>query len=173
MAMNSATADDTRPRRSRGLGWLWLLLLLAAAALVLAYFLTRGDDGGSTGGSGGSGASSGATLTAGGANVLGSVGNLARFRGKAVDADGIRVQEAVNDKGFWLGTSKQNRVFVEEEFDGPAPVTVQTGDTVSFTGTIEKNIEAEAYGVRASEGAAQLRRQGYHVRVKGSDVKVG
>jgi hypothetical protein len=80
------------------------------------------------------------------------------------------VEQVVDAKGFWVGSASTARVFVQITGE---KARVRSGDHVSFTGALERNSGAPAtYGVRASEGAALLRRQGYHVKVQASRLTV-
>jgi hypothetical protein len=160
--------------------------------LLLLLLLLRGcdDDDGSANGPGattaeqttdGSGNGAGSadggagTLLAGDQDLLaalaGGAGGLEAFEGKDAKGDGVTVQELVNETGFWVGTSDTDRVFVEIEDEGGSPIDAKKGDRVSFTGVIEKNLEAETYGLRANQGAQQFRDQGFHVQVQAGDLE--
>jgi hypothetical protein len=162
---------DRDSRKRRGLGLLLALaLLLVLVILVLVKACGGDDDNGSSGGSGGAAAGS---ITAGGKDLIGAAaaGSIAYLDGKTVSANGVAVQSVVNETGFWVGTSETDRVFVETENAGDGTsLDLTAGDTVSFDGAIEKNLEAETYGLRAGAGAEQFRKQGYHVRVQADGV---
>jgi len=186
---------EPEPERRRRRGGLWWVVALLLLLLVLLILLLRGcgdDDDGDSGGaggaatteetSGGSGGSGGAeggagSLVADGQNVfveiLGGPGALEGLNGKDVEGTAVTVNEVVNEAGFWVGTSEDDRVFVEIEDDGGASIDVKKGDTVSFTGVIEQNLEAEKYGLRDEQGAQQFRDQGSHVQVQAGDLKQG
>jgi hypothetical protein len=162
--------DDRGSRKRRGLGWLLALALVIVIAILLLARSCGGDDD-NNGSSGGSAAVG--TIMAGGKDLLAQAsGSLSGVSGKSVSANAVAVQSVVNDSGFWAGTSKTDRVFVETEATGSGTkLGLQPGDKVSFDGTIEKNKEAETYGLRANQGAQQFRNQGFHVRVQAKDVK--
>jgi hypothetical protein len=167
--VSATTPPDDRPRKRRGLGWLLALaLLLVVAILLLARSCGGDDDGGSSSG----GDAAAGTIVVDGKDLLTQTDSLAAVSGETVSANAVAVQSVVNDSGFWVGTSEADRVFVEVEDDGSGTdLGLQAGDEVSFEGTIEKNDEAETYGLRAEQGAQQFREQGYHVRVQAGDVE--
>jgi len=185
-----------RPRRRRGLWWILGLLLFVLLLILLLRGCGDDDDNGSgaggatteqtdggsgdtgdTGGDSGDAEGGAGSLTSDGQNVfaeiLGGPGALEGLLGKDAEGTSVTVQEVVNEDGFWVGTSEEDRVFVEIEDDGAASIDVAKGDTVSFTGVIEQNIEAETYGLREEQGAQQFRDQGAHVQVQAGDLKQG
>ena len=126
-----------------------------------------GEDDGSDDGEGdGEGESEGGSVSFD--EVLGaSGGSLAEWDGR----DDATVQSVVQDAGFWLGSGDDERVFVEiEDETGLDELGLQDGDTVSFTGVVERNIEAETYGLRGGD-AELFKRQGAHVRVQAADIE--
>lgn len=193
--MAAREPDRERHRRS---GW---APLVAAAALVVAILLLivygcdngskkSGNDGattaaivGTTGASsdapGGGAAGGPAKLVAGTQDLL-LLAKPGRSLSDAADAGAVKaksvvVQEVVDHSGFWVAaspTETTDRVFVEVEKRGLTKVKLQNGNHVSFTGTIEKNLEAETYGLRANQGAALFRKQGYHVKTQASKLTV-
>lgn len=79
------------------------------------------------------------------------------------------------DEGFWVGTSDEERVWVQLTGEaGESPYQVKEGDSVDFEGTVVAHDEtfAEEVGVDAAEGAEQLNAQGAHLEVVKSDVRL-
>jgi hypothetical protein len=107
-----AVAARGGERRRGGAGWLkWLLplLLLAALAVLLIALLSGGDDKSATAGSGAAG-----TLTAKGTELRGSdPGTLTGATGQRATGNDVRVLSVERGSGFWVGTSQQDRTFVE------------------------------------------------------------
>ena len=172
---------EGRRRRRRGLGWLWpLLALILLLLLVLMLVRACGDDDDGDGGAGG-GATTAQTDDGGGASGSGTVsgdellaasgGSLAEFAGRDVEITDTGVLSVVQDAGFWIGSGDDERVFVEiEDETGLDELGLQEGDTVSFTGTVEENLEAETYGLTGDD-AAMFREQGAHIRVQAADIE--
>ena len=145
------TAGDGGPRRKRG-GWLWwllgLLALLLLGALLLGLF--NGDDKKSSSAkqsaektaapSGGAAAGAG-SLVVGGTSLLPVPSSgLADYEGQPATGKDVTVQSVVKDEGFWVGSSKQDRVYVEfggdvgtNENQGFEP---KVGDHVNLTGPV-------------------------------------
>jgi len=91
--------------------------------------------------------------------------------GDHADATGVIVQSVVTRNGLWVG-SRTLRVWVE--LVGPLrPLNITAGDRLRFTGTVIANGSAypDRAGVRGP-GAAILNRQGAHIDVKTTDVRV-
>ena len=120
-ASGARTADGAgaAPRRRR-LGWLWALLGLLALGLIIAALagaFSSGDGGGKKASAGAAGAS----LAAGGTTLLPPpAGGLKPLVGKTAKADDVVVQSVVQNadnpdalEGFWVGSSKTDRVYVE------------------------------------------------------------
>jgi hypothetical protein len=163
------------PNRRRSLWWLIALALLVLLAILL---LSRGcgddDDSGDGGGSttATSAESASGALVADDENVLEHVNNepLLDLAGEDVSANAVVVQSVVNAGAFWIGTNQQSRVLVEVEDDDEVTIILQAGDTVSFDGTIEENLEEETYGLRLEKDIQQFRDQGAHIRVQAGDL---
>jgi hypothetical protein len=186
-----AIQGDPNPYRRRfGGWWLALLALIVLAILALVVYGTggkkkSGNHGattaavvGTTGEVGaapaGGRAGGPGTLAVGSQDLLALAhggGSLSGAAGTgAVKAKAVQVEQVVDAKGFWVGSGAIARVFVRITGTNPR---VRSGDHVSFTGALERNAGAPAtYGLRASEGAALLRRQGYHVKVQASRLTV-
>ena len=172
------------PPRRRGIGWLWplLALQLLVIALLLLVRACGEDDDGQTGatntaqaepatGGAGAGDDPSGTLTAGGEDVFAAAdASLERLDGD-VEGAGGEVVSVVEDAGFWVG-SQDARVFVEvEDETGLDELGIEEGAVVDFSGQMERNDEAETYGLRG-EDAALFRAQGAHVSVQAADVVV-
>jgi hypothetical protein len=118
------------------------------------------------------------TVTSGGDNLLGGAGTAASLRnhdGDEAVGRAVRVQSVPADEGFWVGTSAQDRLWVQlTGTRGESDYKVKEGDTIEFTGTVTpaaKGFAAET-GLTAAEGAEQLTTQGYYVAVPASSVKL-
>jgi hypothetical protein len=172
-------ATESEPRR---------LVAPLVLALVLLLVLVPGcgggdDDSGSGGGAATEQADTGGGSTAGGpgtlisagqdvfAEVLGGPGALEGVRDMEVVGTSVAVHEVVNERGFWIGTSEEDRIFLELEGTG-APA-VKAGEKVSFSGVMEQNLGAETYGISEEGGAQQFRDQGLHVQVQAGDLEKG
>jgi hypothetical protein len=193
-------ANDPNPFRRRRPGLVWWLWALAAVVAVVVFALLvkscsddAGDDGSGTGAQGSTAAIVGTTglsgdapggtqaggpgsLRAGSRDLLGLAragGSLAAAAdGGTVIGKGLRVQRRVDHTGFFVGPSASHSVFVEVEKKGLTKIKLARGDTVSFTGTLERNLEAETYGLRAGQGAEQFRAQRYHVKTQADQLSV-
>lgn len=111
-------------------------------------------------------------LTAAGQSVLplsGASTTLSQYAGKAAKARAVRVQSVPADEGFWVGSSKADRVWVQ--LSGAAaesPFKVKPGDHVDFDGG--KLVPTAAgfpaqVGVTGAEGARQLVAQKQHIQL--------
>jgi len=117
------------------------------------------------------------TVTAAGTNLLGAASVAALSAQDTQQAVGraVKVQSVPADEGFWVGTSEQDRLWVQlSGTRGESDYKVKQGDTVDFTGTVTKAASdfATKAGVTAAEGADQLTQQGYYVSVPASSVKL-
>jgi len=156
-----ARAVGDEPHRKRRMGWLWwlvgLLAVAAIAALLLGLFggdddpktssKPAGQSGQSAGSSNGGGTAAAGTLAAGGTTLLpvpsGGLGGAAGqdAQGRAVVVQSVvKGQEDPNAlEGFWVGTSKQDRVYVEWGGDvgtDEADYQPKVGEKVNFTGPV-------------------------------------
>ena len=171
-ARAAGTGGDRRKKRG---GWLWwvlgLLALLLLAALLLGLFSGDDDDAkkpanqttqptpepaGGTAGQAGAG-----TLTARGTSLLPvPAGGLAEFETETATGQGVTVQSVVKDEGFWVGSSEQDRVYVEyggdvgeDEAQGFEP---KVGDKVDLTGEMRPAPADPAQTLNLPEQDAQL-----------------
>lgn len=100
---------------------------------------------------------------------------LAAFSGMAASGTRVRVESVPADEGFWVGSAKDDRVWVQ--LTGPAgesPVEVERGERVSFRGTVTDlpdGFAAENDMTRA-EGSALLAAEGQYVAVPRSELTV-
>ena len=95
-------------------------------------------------------------------------GDLTGLRGERVVAWQARVLTVPADEGFWIGTGRNNRIWVQLTGPPPeSPYTVLPGDTVSFTARFVPHGAgyARRVGVSAAEGSALLTRERQHVDV--------
>lgn len=184
------TTGDGGRRRKRG-GWLWwllgLLALLLLGALLLGL-LGGGDDdetetaqptrsteaapaaGDSTGAAGGSaGAVAGGSLTARNESLLPvPADGLAAYGTETATGREVTVQSVVKDEGFWLGSSQQDRVYVEYGGDVGANenqgVEPAVGDKVNLTGPVRPAPENPARTLNLPEqDAQQVTEQGAYI----------
>jgi len=109
------------------------------------------------------------------ADGVGSDGDLTLLTGRRVVARRVRVLTVPADEGFWVGTGRSNRVWVQ--LTGPPPESpyhVRRGDRVSFTARITPNGRrfARGVGVNRAEGAAQLTAQREHLSVPKRNLRL-
>lgn len=174
-----AHATEAEPRRpAASLAFLLVLLLLLVSGCG-----GGGDDSGAAGETSAEQNDTGGGSTAGGpgslisagqdvfAQVLGGPGALEGVRDMEVVGTSVPVNEVVNESGFWIGTSEEDRIFLELE--GAGAQAVKAGEKVSFTGVMEQNLGAETYGISEEGGAQQFRDQGLHVQVQAGDLEKG
>lgn len=154
--------DDGRHRRRGGAGWLkWLLplLLLAAIAIALIAALSGGKDksGSAAGGASGSLTAKGQALHGNDpASLSGAVGQ------RAVGKD-VRVLSVKKGSGFWVGSSQQDRTFVEWGSAAGAnenqSFVPSVGQKVDLTGPVQKAPGDPARTLHISGADAQLVKQ--------------
>ena len=114
------------------------------------------------------------TVTAGGTNLLGA-DDLSAHDGQQAVGRAAKVQSVPSDEGFWVGTSEQDRIWVQlTGTGGESDYKVKQNDDIDFTGTVTKAAEgfAGTVGVTDAEGAGQLTEQGHYVSVPASSVKL-
>lgn len=101
---------------------------------------------------------------------------LASYAGQTVKANGVLVQSVPADEGFWVGTNVSDRVWVQLAVPaaGESRPHVRVGEHVSFRGIVVTHPAGfpGRAGVTAAEGAAQLARQGAHLRVNGDVLRL-
>ena len=135
----------------------------SAAAGASAGAADAGQSGGAAG-----------TVTAGGTNLLGA-DDLSAHDGQQAVGRAAKVQSVPSDEGFWVGTSEQDRIWVQlTGTGGESDYKVKQNDDIDFTGTVTKAAEgfAGTVGVTDAEGAGQLTEQGHYVSVPASSVKL-
>lgn len=127
----------------------------------------------------GQAAGQGQIVTAGGDSVLelaarpDAAAALGGLSGQTVTGTAVRVLSVPADEGFWVGSSDQDRVWVQlTGAAGESPYQVTEGDVVDFEGTVVPHDQAFAasVGVDEASGAAQLTEQGSHLEVAKSAV---
>ena len=165
--------------RKKGGGWLkWLLLgLLAAAllALIIGLVSCGDDDEANTGAvatqaegaadeagdaAGGAAAGAAGSLTAEGQDILPGNVDLASRVDQTATGEAVTVQ-SVTDAGFFVGTSAQDRRFVEwggDVGDDEADQTFRpkVGDKVNLTGPVKEAPEDPAQTLDLPEDEAAL-----------------
>ena len=119
--------------RKKGGWWKWLLLLLLLiAAIALLVALLSGDDDEDESGSAGATATQtqpaggtpstnpeatatgdGGTLTTEGTSLLPVPDDLSQYVGQDAEGEGVVVQKVNGQQGFWVGSSPEDRVYVE------------------------------------------------------------
>lgn len=110
-----------------------------------------------------------AVLSIGGQPAFSEGGlKLARYEGKQARASGVQVLSVPSDEGFWVGPSDDNRIWVSLIGSGESSIRVRSGQSLQFEGKLVRNPPGliSRIGLEPREGAAELRRQGYHISVK-------
>jgi hypothetical protein len=177
-----AVGGERHPKRRTG--WLWwllgLLALAAIAALLLGVF--GGDDtdnapstASQNGQPAGTGTAAAGALTAGGTNLLPVPdGGLSSAVGQDAQGRDVTVQSVVKGQedpdareGFWVGSSQQDRVYVEWGGDvgaNEADYQPNVGDKVDLTGPVKAAPQDPEQTLNLSADDAQLvRSQGAYV----------
>ena len=111
----------------------------------------------------------------GGQSLLPVPAGLAGTAGERVSGRSVPVSSVPANEGFWVGSGTKNRIWVQLQTDGhESKVTVEPGDIITFTGVLVPTGAdfAGREGVSASEGAALLTREGAHIEVRTSALKV-
>jgi hypothetical protein len=191
-SQGARAAGDGGPHRKRG-GWLWWLLGLLALLLLGALLLglLGGDDDKSSSSSNQAaqqtatpdagttaGATSGAgSLTARGESLLPvPSGGLADFEGEPATGKDVTVQSVVKDEGFWVGSSQQDRVYVEYGGDVGANenqgVEPAVGDRVNLTGPVRPAPANPAQTLNlGTEDARTVSDQGGYVNADSVEIR--
>jgi DNA-directed RNA polymerase specialized sigma24 family protein len=110
-------------------------------------------------------------LTVGGGGVS-SRRSMRAAIGEHATASGVTVESAVTRNGFWVGTPAL-RVWVK--LVGPLePLHIEANNHLDFAGTVTGNGAgfAAREGVSAADGASRLNRQGAHIDVRTTDIRV-
>ncbi|MDQ3538228.1 MAG: hypothetical protein M3415_05475 [Actinomycetota bacterium] len=97
-----------------------------------------------------------------------------RLAGCTVRGDRMIVRSVAADEGFWAGaTSDGARVWVQLARRPESTMRVKSGQRLSFEGVVRPHGPgfARRVGVTAPEGAAELRRLGYHLAVPTGDLR--
>lgn len=100
---------------------------------------------------------------------------LAPYAGREVRADGATVESVPTPEGFWVGSSRSDRVWVDLDGGGPLSKPVTAGEQVSFEGKLIPNhAELPAQlGLDTPGDAAQLERQGFHISIAEETLQLG
>jgi hypothetical protein len=183
-----ARAIGGERHRKRPMGWLWwllgLLALAAVAALLLGVF--AGDDdadnapstASQNGQPAGTGTAAAGALTAGGTNLLPVPdGGLSSAVGQDAQGRDVTVQSVVQGQedpdareGFWVGSSEQDRVYVEWGGDvgaDEASFQPEVGQRVDLTGPVKAAPEKAARVLNLDKADAQLvKQQGAYVNAE-------
>ena len=87
---------------------------------------------------------------------------------------GLVVESVPADTGFWATTTGDERVWVKLVLPGRSSMPVQAGERVDVTGGVVRHGPgfAASAGVTAAPDVALLTRQGSHLEVQQSDVRV-
>jgi hypothetical protein len=100
--------------------------------------------------------------------------DLASFAGAYAHARSVAVRQVVGPGVFWVGRSATQEVLVHLQKGHRWWAPIRRGDRVSFVGVVARNPPAAAarWGIVASEGAPLLAKQGLHLEVLRSRVKI-
>lgn len=92
---------------------------------------------------------------------------LKRYADRSVEGRLIKVVSVPADEGFWIDAGKGVRVWVQMRRASESAVHIRRGDRVSFQGHLVPNDAdfMKTVGVSASEGARELRHQGFHIQI--------
>lgn len=92
----------------------------------------------------------------------------------AVTLRGLVVESVPADTGFWATTTGADRVWVKLILTGRSPIPVQAGERLDVTGVVVPHGPdfAAREGVTTAPDAELLTRQGSHVEVEQTDVRV-
>lgn len=144
-------------RKSGIPAWVWWIVALLLLGLLAAFLLglfdreaapaTTGAQ--ATPATAATGADARAQPTAAGAAVvtdvpIGQPDRLVALVGRDVRLDGVRVQQVVGDRAFWIGPSDTQRLFVVLNDEAQTPgkvegkVDVNQGQTVNIEGEIRR-----------------------------------
>lgn len=114
-------------------------------------------------------------LTTSGKALPTSAPRLEHHVGKRVRARGVTVESVPSDEGFWIGR-KDARVFVwiTTPRSQESSVRIETGERMTFTGTIKRHRPGfgRRHGVTEGEGAVELRRNPQLIEVSLREIRV-
>jgi RNA polymerase sigma factor (sigma-70 family) len=100
---------------------------------------------------------------------------LARLTGAPVTATRVPVLTVPADEGFWVGTSQQERMWVQLQTQGESRIRIHPGQHVSFTGRLVPN--RPGFVASADPGAPAevrlLRQQGCHIEAAARSIRQG
>lgn len=98
---------------------------------------------------------------------------LAGMANNAVQVPALVVQAVPANEGFWAGCGGR-RLWVQLEGQNESPFGIQPGQRVALQGVIEVNPPGFSgrAGVTPQEGAAELDRQGFHLRARYDGVRL-
>lgn len=90
-----------------------------------------------------------------------------------VEARGVPVQSVVEPRGFWVGNSGAERVWVDVHDQGEPPRPLAPGHRIRFQGELVANRPEtlERAGRGGPDDRAQLERQGHHVDVESRTIQ--
>ena len=99
---------------------------------------------------------------------------LRQYVGQDVVVCAVSVQSVAANEGFWLGTSEQERVWVQIITTGESRLRVEVGDALSFTGRVVAHDQdyPQRVGVGPSQGAAALAQDGSHIEVLEGEIEL-
>ena len=157
--------DRDRGRRSRGVGrWLLPLLALLALAIVLIVLLSGGDE---RKDEQAQQAQTAEELRAGDRTVGLRQGALKPLVGEEITGRGLRVQAVNPNEGFWVGTGKRDRFYVEYGRDvggGEGAFGGRVGERVDLAGPVRAAPQDPGELLRLTPpDAAQVKAEGAYV----------
>lgn len=173
---------DGGGRRKRGLLWvlLGLIALLILAGVLIALFSGGGDEDSTSSGTrppatdtgtspsatAGS-AAPGGSFTSGSASWTPGEALIADSTGDDAEGSGLKVQEVVDGRGFWVGTDATKRGYVElgsQAGETESDALPEVGDSVQVSGPVRPAPQdpEQTLGLDAS-GAKQVTDQGAYV----------
>ena len=116
-------------------------------------------------------------MTAAGTVLLSAAttADLGTHEGQEATGQAVRVQSVPSDEGFWVGTSEQNRLWVQlSGVRGESDYQVAKDDTVDFTGVVTRTPSGFAADkdVTTQEGGDQLTTRDFHLSVPWSSIRL-
>ena len=100
---------------------------------------------------------------------------LAPYEGREVRAEGVTVESVPTNEGFWVGTSRADRIWVDLDGGGPVSKPVTAGQPVSFVGELVANHDQLPVdlGLSVPDDIAQLESQGFHISISEETLQLG